>query len=114
MHVVCRYILVGFFAAEGYADTRERLPRVRLQGLNEAVKWYKNFLALCEQYELVHPSAATSVKQINHEEEEVPDHQARSTKIEQRRQERAIRDKIAELMSILRISEIGDLPEGVE
>lgn len=113
MHAVCRYILVGFFAAEAYADTRERLTRVRLQSLHEAIKWYKYFLGLCVQYELVHPSAATSVKQINHEEE-VSDYQARCIKIEQRRQERELREKIAELMSMLRISEIGDVPEGVE
>lgn len=109
--ILCRYILVGFFAAEGYADTRERLPRVRLQELHEAIKWYKCFLTMCEQYDLVHPSAATSVRRINHAEE-VSDHAARNSKIEQRRQERAIREKVVGLMAALNISELADVPEG--
>lgn len=106
-------MLVSFFAAEGCAETRERMPRVRLRILHEAITWYKRFLALCDQYDFVHPSAAASVQQINGvSENEQPDNAARSNKIEQRRQERGIKEKIVEIMDALHISQISDLQEG--
>lgn len=109
---MCRYILTRFLVAEGYADTRERLPRVRLGALNTAIKWYKDFLSLCERYNLIHPSAASSAQRIIHGEETSDHHAARMDKIEQRRQERAITAKIDQILSAMRVSEIADAPQG--
>eukprot|EP00892_Ulva_mutabilis_P006743 jgi/Ulvmu1/4440/UM002_0165.1 len=104
-----RYILVSFFVAEGYADTRERLPQVRLRVLHEALEWYKDFISICERYQLIHPSAARTAQRILHEEEISDPHCARVEKIEQRRHERAIKEKLTQLVSALRISDIADV-----
>lgn len=108
----CRYILVRFFVAEGYADTRERAPLARLRALYEAIKWYKEFILICERYMLIHSSAANSAQCISLGEDDSNQHAARMEKIEQRTHERALREKLLQILSAMRISDLADVPAG--
>jgi hypothetical protein len=94
----CRLFLAQFYLAEVLSETREQDSELRMQSILSAKRQYTAFLSLCEQFQLLHPVVAGTFQRINSEENIDPS-LLRGEKIEQKRQEMALSQKIKRLQA---------------
>jgi hypothetical protein len=93
-----RYFLVPYFHAESLSENRERDSELRLESMLVAKRLYMVFLARCQEFRLLHAAAKASFMRMQNDEQGDPS-AARMEKIEQKRQEVAIRDRMKQLQA---------------
>lgn len=91
--VTRRFFLAQFYLAEVLSETREQDSELRMKYILSAKRQYIAFLTQSEQFELLHPVVAGTFQRIN-KEEHIDGNLLRCEKIEQKRQELQLGQKI--------------------